>query len=1215
MAHIAGETICTLFDAQVAETPERIAVVGSDLQLSYGALAALADQIAAALQPVRTDEPIALLLDRSATMIACIMGVLKAGGAYLPLNPGHPSERIVSILNESNTGILVSNQAILDEHPAVQEHMQGQRTIDVTQIVRATLQQIAAGQTPDPQAPPRTVQPDDLAYIIYTSGSTGVPKGAMIEHCSVVHLVDSLVHDVYRQYGAPLKVALLAPFVFDASVQQIFAALLTGQSLHVVPEEVRTDARKLLRYYEDYRIDVSDGTPTHLKLLTQAARNTAHSLPVRHFIIGGEALLPKVVSNFLTQFRDSRPKITNVYGVTECCVDSSSYLVDLEEVERLGFVPIGGAMPHATLYILDDQLQPVPTGEPGQLYIGGPGVGRGYLNREQLTAECFRENPFQPGQRLYKTGDLAQEYEQGNIRFLGRADRQIKLRGYRIEPGDIEAAMLHYRIVRPVATTGSTLQVCKTCLLDSTYPGLELDEEGVCNICREVKQYRPQIENYFNVTPTDFMAMMHRARRASTSQYDCLLQYSGGKDSTYVLYRLVEMGFKVLAFTFDNGYISQTAIENIRRVTRQLGVDHVIGNSQQMREIFIESLRTDSTVCGGCVRAIMSLSTRLAQQEGINVVISGLSRGQIFDEKMRRLFEVGIYDPEEIDRHLLLHRKFYHARNDRISTLLDPGFNHSALDAIQFVDYFRYEDISTPDLESYLASKEAWQYARDTGSVSTNCRIDDVGIFVHQVERGFHNYAAPLSWDVRLGLLTREQALNKLARDINMENVETILAELGYRPDEQGKPVIRDAVVMLRQEEGREPFLCGYFTAEQHIDLDELREHLAKLLPDYMIPAAFLQMDAFPLTVSGKVDAGRLPSPNQDTNGAAVFDSPLSATEHRVLELWRAALGREHIGLDDDFLLVGGDSLSGITLVTRLEEAFGIELALVEAFSVPTVRGMARLVEDRQRQTPTRRGHGLVLLRNGASTTRQLFLLHDVYGRVDSYHSLSQQLANALEVWGIPVLIDTTRVPAMDIVALARQHVQKIRQIQPAGPYYLGGWSFGGIVAFEVAVQLEQQGAQVEQLFLIDSSAPVQPFWANTYAAYCQARAVLDTLAGQPEPGDLLQHVPDVLLKAMPNPRQLDNDRLIENVRQMGPALRALADYTPTGALHASIVAFRAHSSHEAHREEWGNLTRQPVTWHDVDGDHFSVLQMPRVELLASTINETVLSASRVFSI
>ncbi|MBB3113015.1 amino acid adenylation domain-containing protein/non-ribosomal peptide synthase protein (TIGR01720 family) [Paenibacillus phyllosphaerae] len=302
---------------------------------------------------------------------------------------------------------------------------------------------LTEGETPSV----RRGESDRLAYIIYTSGTTGEPKGVMVEHRSVVRLVQGLWERVYREFETPQPVALVAPYVFDASVQQIFGALLLGHELHLVPEEARRDGAKLAEYYRRYGIRVSDGTPLHARMLSEAGER----LEVRRFLIGGDVLTASTAQALMRQCKEGA-KVFNVYGPTECCVDSTCWQVDAADLEGREESPVGRPFVNR-IRILDKGGRLSLPGVPGEVYIGGPGLARGYRNREELTADRFVSDPYTPGERLYRTGDRGRWLPTGELEYGGRLDEQVKVRGYRIELGEIESRLLEHPAVLEAAVT------------------------------------------------------------------------------------------------------------------------------------------------------------------------------------------------------------------------------------------------------------------------------------------------------------------------------------------------------------------------------------------------------------------------------------------------------------------------------------------------------------------------------------------------------------------------------------------------------------------------------------------------------------------------------------------------------------------------------------------------------------------------------------------
>ena len=424
------KTINETFEEQVKKTPEALALVDDNKRLNYREFNEKANQLARVLRDkgVGRDSIVGLMVERSVEMMIGIMGILKAGGAYLPIGLQIPESRRNFMLEDSNAVVFLTQSHLISPETAPENMV----IID---------DEIFYGDTSSLK---NNNQPEDLAYVIYTSGTTGKPKGVMVEHWNVINLVYGLRERIYKGYTDNLRVALVAPYIFDASVQQIFGALLLGHALHIVPEEIRVDGAGLIEYYHKYGIEISDGTPSHLRLMLGASHDRPLDFNVKHFLIGGEALSKQVVDSFLNKFVTPAPIITNVYGPTECCVDSSSFKISKEILPQLkgDIITIGTPMPNEQMYIVNKTLALQPLGVPGELCIGGDGVSRGYLKREELTAEKFVPHPLFKGKILYKTGDIARWLPDGNIAFMDRIDHQVKIRGFRIEIGEIESQLL-----------------------------------------------------------------------------------------------------------------------------------------------------------------------------------------------------------------------------------------------------------------------------------------------------------------------------------------------------------------------------------------------------------------------------------------------------------------------------------------------------------------------------------------------------------------------------------------------------------------------------------------------------------------------------------------------------------------------------------------------------------------------------------------------------
>jgi fengycin family lipopeptide synthetase D len=450
-AYDTRSTVTEAFEEQAQRTPRITALVCNDTQYTYEELDERANAVAHEIRlmsKVRPDDVIGILTGRSELMVVGMLGILKAGAAYLPIDPDYPLERIAFMLRDSKAKLLLTGtdvSAIATEAARLNTSGPPYAT-DVLDIGMLRESRRTQGKA--------DITASSLAYVMYTSGSTGRPKGVMIEHRSLMNLVRALSDEIYGASPAPLNIALVAPFVFDASVKQIFVALLNGHCLHIVPDDVKTNGRKLLEYYRVRRINVSDGTPVHLDILLDELRLGAPAHLPEKLIIGGQQLMHQTVRALYELAGKSPPVVTNVYGPTECCDVSTCCVITAERLaasEATGnALPIGRPIHNVQVHILDSHLARVPLGVSGELCIAGEGLARGYLGRQDLTDECFMDIDGD-GSRIYRTGDRGRYLDDGNIVLSGRTDDQIKLRGFRIELAEIEQCLRNHEFIKAAA--------------------------------------------------------------------------------------------------------------------------------------------------------------------------------------------------------------------------------------------------------------------------------------------------------------------------------------------------------------------------------------------------------------------------------------------------------------------------------------------------------------------------------------------------------------------------------------------------------------------------------------------------------------------------------------------------------------------------------------------------------------------------------------------
>jgi len=409
-------TVHELFELQARRSPEAVAIVYNQQQLTYAELNRRANQLARLLQRrnVKPDMLVGLCLERSLEMVVAVLGILKAGGAYVPLDPAFPKERLGLILKDSHAGLLVTQREIAPFLP----EFSGQIVyLEDAELSTCLVDDLANG-----------ANPDNLAYVIFTSGSTGRPKGVQIEHRSVVNFLESMK----REPGLTADDVLVAvtTLSFDIAGLELFLPLIAGARVVVASREAVIDGRILSRLLDESNATIMQATPTTWRLMVESGWKGRDNLKI---LCGGEALPPELAEELLTRCSS----LWNVYGPTETTIWSTVSRV----ISAKGQIPLGKPIANTQVFILDRELQPVPIGVTGELYIGGDGLARGYLNRPDLTAERFVPNPYSGSVLMYKTGDLCRWRPDGSIECLGRNDHQVKIRGHRIELGDIESAL------------------------------------------------------------------------------------------------------------------------------------------------------------------------------------------------------------------------------------------------------------------------------------------------------------------------------------------------------------------------------------------------------------------------------------------------------------------------------------------------------------------------------------------------------------------------------------------------------------------------------------------------------------------------------------------------------------------------------------------------------------------------------------------------------
>ncbi|MFE6373259.1 non-ribosomal peptide synthetase DhbF [Bacillus subtilis] len=574
------------FEKQAALRPEAIAVVYENQELSYAELNERANRLARMMisEGVGPEQFVALALPRSLEMAVGLLAVLKAGAAYLPLDPDYPADRIAFMLKDAQPAFIMTNTKAANHIPPVENVPK--IVLDDPELAEK-LNTYPAG---NPKNKDRTqpLSPLNTAYVIYTSGSTGVPKGVMIPHQNVTRLFAATEH--WFRFSSDDIWTMFHSYAFDFSVWEIWGPLLHGGRLVIVPHHVSRSPEAFLRLLVKEGVTVLNQTPSAFYQFMQAEReqpDLGQALSLRYVIFGGEALELSRLEDWYNRHPENRPQLINMYGITETTVHVSYIELDRSMAALRANSLIGCGIPDLGVYVLDERLQPVPPGVAGELYVSGAGLARGYLGRPGLTSERFIADPFgPPGTRMYRTGDVARLRADGSLDYVGRADHQVKIRGFRIELGEIEAALVQHPQLEDAAVIVREDQPGDKRLAAYVIPSEETFDTA------ELRRYAAErLPDY--MVPAAFVTMKElpltpngKLDRKALPAPDFAAAVTGRGPRTPQEEILCDLFMEVLHLPrvgiddrfFDLGGHSLLAVQLMSRIREALGVELSIGN-------------------------------------------------------------------------------------------------------------------------------------------------------------------------------------------------------------------------------------------------------------------------------------------------------------------------------------------------------------------------------------------------------------------------------------------------------------------------------------------------------------------------------------------------------------------------------------------------------------------------------------------------------------
>jgi len=1066
---------------------------------------------------------------------------------------------------------------------------------------------------------------ENLAYVIYTSGSTGKPKGVMVGHSGLCNMVKAQIKAFAVQPNS--RVLQLASLSFDASVSEIFMALLAGARLYLGTRDSLMPGPELIQVLRENEITTVTLPPSVLAVMD------SEGLPALKVIIAaGENCALETVRRWIKGSR-----FFDAYGPTESTVCAT--LAELDGSR----VTIGGPIANTAVYILNANLQPVPIGVYGELHLGGVGLARGYLNRPELTAEKFIPNPFAPdtlgaGQRLYKTGDMARWLPDGNIEFFGRIDNQLKVRGYRIEAGEIETLLNNHPEVRTSVVIAREDGAGEKRLAAYCVPR-RLGASGSIELWPSVAEFYIYDDLLYHAMTAD--ERRNHSYRVAINRHvkdKVVLDIGTGKDAILARFCVAAGAERVYAIE-----LLEESYQKAKGTIESLGLAEKIilihGNSMEVE------LPEKIDVCvseivgpiGGCEGAapIINNAWRFMKEEGVMIPTRSLTKiaaitlpddfltnptfTKVSAQYVEKVFEEIGY---RFDLRLCM-RNF--SRDNIIS-------KHQAFESLNFSQpiepEFEHEIELSINRDANLVGFVVWLNLHT---------VEDEVIDILEQEYCWLPVYLPVFYpgiearegDCIIGTVSARFSDNNLNLDYTVKG--KLVRQSGENIDFE-YTTYHHKEIFQATEFHKKIFPDGRINtleSDQPQTLSrKLKTYLKEALPDYMIPSFITTVDTLPLTPNGKVDHKALPEPGQaDAGKEHAYVAPSNPLESQLAWMWEDLLGVRAVGIRESFFELGGHSLLAVRLMARIQTQLGMDLPISTLFRGETVEELAKILSE---QSSAWRWSPLVPIQPQGRKTR-FFCVHALGGNVNNYYLLARYLGSDQPFYGLqaPPLHEATEEDAQ-IELMAARYVEAVRDVQPLGPYLIGGYSFGSFVAYEMARQLQAQGQKVSLLALFDTYSPL---YLNKLPGNRDVAEMLVSLAWSTSreqrkrlllPVDELRRLTfdeqlSLFLEKMREeglaPAEVDHQLLSRFLKGSAARQRASQDYVPR-PYSGRVTVFKCRERDLLWNQRltavgldpddrtlgWGELSGEPADVIEIPGHHDVICQEPFVQSLAESL-------------
>jgi natural product biosynthesis luciferase-like monooxygenase protein/amino acid adenylation domain-containing protein len=990
----AGTTLHAAIEDQAARTPSAVALSFEGRTMTYNELNRRANQLAHRLRRhgVGPEVRVGICMERSPEMVIALLGTLKAGGAYVPMDPEYPRDRLAYMLSDAAVPVLLTQSRLLETIP---EHAAATIVLD---------EELEAISGEPENAPGGPVTPAHLAYMIYTSGSTGRPKGAMNAHRGVVNRL-VWMQDEYNLTAGDV-VLQKTPFSFDVSVWEFFWPLMTGARLVLAKPGGHRDPVYLAELIQREGVTTLHFVPSMLSAFVDAAPAERCGTLAR-VVCSGEALPAELVERFYGWMHaagNERVGLHNLYGPTEAAVDVTYW--PCERGARPASIPIGRPVANTRIYVLDARGNPVPTGAVGELHIGGVQVGRGYLGRPSLTAEKFVPDAFgaEPGMRLYRTGDRARWRADGALEYLGRIDFQVKLRGFRIELGEIESALRTHPQVADAVVDVREDGRGEPRLVGYVIPAAEAAEgdEGTAR----VEQWQSVFDDIYTAPATagdetfniEGWNSSYTGEPIPADEMREWVERAAERIVSLHPRRVLELGvgsglllFRVAPYAarYHGTDLSPNAIRSLTAAVQHhgdalppvalqvRGADDFGGmEAGQFDTVALNSVAQYfpgaeylAGVVRGAVRVLADGGTFfLGDLRGLPTLAAfhaALELGRADDEVSVAELRDRIHRRGADEEELVIDPAFFAAlareldRVTRVEVLLKRARYHNEMSRHRYDVVLRVgaaEDVAEAAVVPF-AGMEGLRSAlaeREGGAVAFT-GIPNARVALEVRALALIEGADPAATAAGVRAALEQDAGDAVDPEALWALGETLGIQVDLRPT-PGQPGAMDALFRPAGVDASFPPVPADRPLRELVNdpkrgsrarrlVPLLKGALRESLPEYMVPTAFVVMDAFPLSANGKLDRRALPQPEAESVQGE-YVAPRTPAEEVLAAAWAELLGVDRVGAQDDFFELGGHSLLATRVVSRVRELFGVELPLRAVFEAPTVARLAARIAE-----------------------------------------------------------------------------------------------------------------------------------------------------------------------------------------------------------------------------------------------------------------------------